>query len=312
MNNNFYILAIDGGGYRGVYPAYILKRIEDEFGSDWLKKFGLIAGTSTGAIIATALACGLSTSQIVNFYKDHGKNIFRKRSLFGFGLLRSKYSNEYLKKVLKDVFGENRTLSQINVPLILPSTDIGNGIVHVLKSSYDKEFYRDNNRLVYEAVLSSCSAPTYFDPYFMNEYLLADGGLWANNPSLVAAIDAKRRLGQRLDNLRILSIGTGESRNFYLMVSGIRKWGFLTGWGGQKFISMLLNLQAQTAGNMLGLLLDQSQILRINFKSDTVLKLDDPNEHNNLVSLADKDFTYNAEKIKQFMGYNKIGGTDAG
>ena len=67
MNNNFYILAIDGGGYRGVYSAHILKRIEEEFGQNWLKKFGLIAGTSTGAIIAAALAKGLPASKIVEF-----------------------------------------------------------------------------------------------------------------------------------------------------------------------------------------------------------------------------------------------------
>ncbi len=309
--NGFYILAIDGGGYRGVYSAYILKRIAEEFGQDWLKKFGLIAGTSTGAIIAAALASGLPASKIVNFYKDHGKEIFKKRSLFGFGVMNSKYSNEYFKKVLKDVFGEDRKLGQIEMPLILPSTDIGNGIVHVLKSSYDKGFVRDNNRLVYEAVLASCSAPTYFDPYRMDKYLLADGGLWANNPSLVAAIDAKRRLGQSLDKLKILSIGTGESRNFYPVANRIARWGLLTGWGVQKFITMLLNLQAQTAKNMLGLLLEQGQILRINFESDKVLALDNPNDHDNLISLADRDFTYNAEKIKQFMGYT-TGGKDAG
>lgn len=307
---NFYILAVDGGGYRGVYAAHILKRIEEEFGSSWLKKFGLIAGTSTGAIIAASLARGLTASNVVDFYKKHGEAIFQKRLFPRFGLLGSKYSNQYLKTVLKEVFGKDFTLGQIEIPLILPSTDIGNGTVHVIKSSYDKGFVRDKNRLLYEAVLASCSAPTYFNPYLMDKYLLADGGLWANNPSLVAAIDAKRRLGQGLGNLKILSIGTGEGKNFYSMAGSIQRWGFLTGWKRQKFINMLLNLQAQTAKNMLGLLLEPDQILRVNFESDKTLKLDDPREHNNLISLADRDFTYNVERIKQFMSYT-LGGENA-
>ena len=311
MKEKFYILAIDGGGYRGVYSAHILKRIEDEFGSDWLKRFNLIAGTSTGAIIAAALACGLSAEKIEDFYRQHGQRIFQKRLFCPSGILGSQYDNRYLKKVLKDTYGDSRKLGQIEIPLILPTTDIGIGCVHVLKSSYDKEFYRDKNRLVYEAVLASCSAPTYFDPYFMDTYLLADGGLWANNPSLVAIVDAKRRLGQTLDSLKILSIGTGEGREFYSQADRwwrrFMGWGFLTRWGGSKFIDMLLNLQSQTTNNMVGLLLEQDQIVRINFKSDEKLKLDDPKEHKNLISLADNDFTHNAQKIKDFLGY-KTGG----
>ena len=70
---------------------------------------------------------------------------------------------------------------------------------------------------------------------------------------------------------------------------------------------MLLNLQSQTTNNMIGLLLEQDQILRINFKSDRKLKLDDPKEYKNLISLADNDFTHNAQKIREFLDY-KTGG----
>ena len=311
MKDKFYILAIDGGGYRGVYSAHILKRMEDEFGTGWFKNIDLIAGTSTGAIIAAALACGLTSDKIEDFYRQHGRRIFQKRIFCPLGILGSQYSNEYLKKVLKNIYGESRKMGQIEMPLILPASDIGNGCVHVIKSSYDKEFYRDKNRLVYEAVLASCSAPTYFDPYLMDTYLLSDGGLWANNPAFVAAIDAKRRLGQTLDSLRILSIGTGESRAFYSQADRWWKkligWGFLTRWGGSKFIDMLLNLQSQTTNNMVELLLEKDQMLRINFKSDEKLKLDDPNEHKNLISLADNDFTHNAQRIKEFLDL-KTGG----
>ncbi|MDD5236551.1 MAG: CBASS cGAMP-activated phospholipase [Candidatus Omnitrophica bacterium] len=298
-------MAIDGGGYRGVYAAYILKRIEEEYGVDWLKKINLIAGTSTGAIIAAALACNVPASKILDFYKKYGQRIFKKRFLHWLGLFASRYDNKELENILKDLYGDERKLGQIDIPLVLPASDIRNGCVHVLKSSYDKEFYRDKNRLVYKAVLASCSAPTYFDPYDMDNYLLADGGLWANNPALIAAIEAKRRLSQNMDNLMILSIGTGEGRKFYSQDGHWWKkflgWGFLTRWGRQKFIEMLFSLQSQTTNNMIGLLFEPSQILRINFKSDKTLKLDDPNEYNDLICLADKDFTYNSQRIQEFL-----------
>jgi len=311
MNKIFKILAIDGGGYRGVYAAHILKRIEEEHGSDWLKNFNLIAGTSTGAIIAAALACNFPATKILDFYKEHGRQIFKKRFFHWLGLFASRYDNRNLENILKNLYGQDKKLSQINIPLVLPATDIGNGCVHVLKSSYDEEFSRDKNRLVYKAVLASCSAPTYFDPYCMDTYLLADGGLWANNPALIAAIEAKHRLGQNMDNLRILSIGTGEGKNFYSQADKYWKrllgWGFLTRWGRQKFIGMILSLQSQTTTNMIKLLFEPNQILRINFKSDRALKLDAPNEHNNLVSLADKDFTSNSKRIKEFLSFSTGG-----
>ena len=73
---------------------------------------------------------------------------------------------------------QDKTLGEIDVPLVLPSVDIGNGCVHVFKSQYHGEFVRDQNVRVSDAVLASCSAPTYFDPHVVNDtYQLVDGGL---------------------------------------------------------------------------------------------------------------------------------------
>ena len=316
MSNVFKILSIDGGGYRGVYAAHILKRIEEQYGVGWINKFNLIAGTSTGAIIAAGLACNFPASKIQSFYKEYGRRIFKKRFFHWLGLFASRYNNKDIENILRDLYGADRKLGQIDIPLVLPASDVGNGCVHVLKSTYDKEFSRDKNRLLYKAVLASCSAPTFFDPYYMDDYLLADGGLWANNPALIAAIEAKCRLGQELDNLMILSIGTGEGKNFYSQANQWWKklfgWGFFTRWGGQKFIGMLLSLQSQTTTNMIKLLFEPNQILRINFKSDKTLKLDDPNEYSTLVTLADNDFKNNSQKIQEFLDYNSGGKNGTG
>jgi hypothetical protein len=306
------ILAIDGGGLRGIFAAHILHRIEQEFSISWQSDFALIAGTSTGSIIAAGLACGLSAGDLCGFYKDHGKQIFKKRLLCRIGLTASRYDNAYLRNILIDIFG-SRKLGEIETPLLIPATDIGNGCVHVLKSKYDGSFYRDPNVLVADAVLASCSAPTYFDPHNIDTYMLADGGLWANNPSLIAAVEAKKRLGATIDELRVFSVGTGIGQKYYSqnrsLFTSLFGWGFATRWGRSKFIDMIVNLQAETAKNILGLLLNEDQILRINFKSDGKLSLDDPGMLADWTSKADKKFTHESAQIASFLNIQKSEGT---
>lgn len=306
MSCRFNILSIDGGGFRGVYPAHLLKRIEDEFEIKWCRDFGLLAGTSTGSIIAASLALGKSASDVLEMYAQHGADIFRKSFGPRLGLFASKYSNSNLRRILNDYFGDSK-LGDIEIPLIIPATDIANGCVHVFKSSYHNEFFRDKDVRVADAVLASCSAPTYFPPMLLSEktpYLLADGGLWANCPSLVAAIDAKHRLGANLEDLQVLSLGTGKAKQFYPITRfkkrGVFGWGFATRWRRGKFIEMLLNLQAENADNLLGLLINRDQILRINFESDKDLPLDQSDEIDDLVSRADQEFTHKSLRIKEF------------
>lgn len=301
--NSFYILSIDGGGFRGVFAAHVLKRMEDEFRLDWRKKFGLFAGTSTGAIIAAGLACGLSAEHILNMYKKYGPSIFKKRLLNRHGIFGSRYKNKGLKSVLEETF-KGTTLGDISIPLILPATNISNGRFHVFKSKYHPDFVRDPRIMIKDAILASCSAPTYFDPHIVDKYVLADGGLWANNPALVAAIEAKYRLKQDLDKLKVLSIGTGVTNQFYSQSlrrwKNLFGWGFLTRWWHRKFINMLFNLQTEVADNMLKLLLDPEQILGINFSSDS-MALDDTRDIDTLISAADAFFAHHYDQIGNFL-----------
>jgi len=318
MSDYFKILTIDGGGIRGAYSAHILSQIEDKWDVNYLSHFDMLAGTSTGSIIAAGLATGLTAKQLSEFYKEHGKAIFKPRLCSRLDILNifaSKYSSVKLKSLLEDTLGD-KTLGEITIPLILPSVDIGNGNVHVLKSKYADGFVRDPNVKISDAVLASCSAPTYFDPHLVDDkYQLVDGGLWANNPSLVAAIDAKHRLGIPLEKIRILSIGTGKSKTFYprktnwaydWFIRSWQGWGFTTKWGGNKLIDLILNLQADTAHNMLCLLLGENpleskSVCRINFESDTRLPMDSARKIDDWISVADKDFTHKADKIKEFL-----------
>ena len=112
----FRILTIDGGGFRGVYSAHVLKRIEEEYNVPLHNQFDLIVGTSTGSIIAAALACEKKASDISKMYDKHGKSIFRKRCLCRFGLFGSRYKPKRLKKVLNTFFGDT-TLGNVQHPL---------------------------------------------------------------------------------------------------------------------------------------------------------------------------------------------------
>ena len=295
------LLAIDGGGIRGIYASHVLERVQKEFNTEFHREFDLIAGTSTGSIIAAAVAFGIPISKVTELYRKEGPRIFSPRRWSFGGTIASRYSSDPLRTALTAVF-EDATLADAKTRLVIPATDIGNGGVHVFKSAYDEKFVRDRNVKVVDAVLASCSAPSYFAPARVGPYQLSDGGLWANNPSLVAVTEALTRLGVERSAIRLLSVGTGIGKNYYPLSNSDKKWGFLTGWGISKFISMLLNLQAATASNVTQLILDKHQSVRVNFESDLPLSLDDVGTLDDLISRADRDFTHNSAAIRQLLG----------
>lgn len=299
----FKILSIDGGGIRGVFPAHILKCISDRLKIKINKHFDMISGTSTGSIIAAAVACQVTPERIVKMYKEHGQAIFTKKKSWWPSSLRSAfhslYDSIYLSQTLSNILGDIK-LGDITTPLLLPATDIGGGGVHVFKSSYSQEYTRDQNVMLRDAVVASCSAPTYFDPKNVSEYLLADGGLWANNPSLAAVIDAQYRLNIALEDIRILSLGTGSVKTAYGVKAG-RKWGFLRAWKGPEFISFLMSLQGQAINNYMKLLLRENQMLRLDFESERPLPLDDCSAIDDLISRADRIFTNRCIEIRDFI-----------
>ena len=113
-------------------------------------------------------------------------------------MFSSKYSHEPLAEVIRSCVPHLR-LGQVSTPLLITSSDISAGGVHVFKSGYLKKlgerYVRDGPVLLADAILASCAAPTYFDPAQVGESLLADGGLWANNPSIIALAACPRNTG---------------------------------------------------------------------------------------------------------------------
>ena len=306
------ILAIDGGGVRGVYAAHYLARLQEETGIVYSDYFDLVTGTSTGSIIAAAIASDYPLDSVVQLYINHADDIFTRKWFSWLGAFRTKFGSSSLESHLIEAFGQ-KTLSDVKTNLLIPATDVGNAGVHVFKSPYDSEFVRDKNVRIVDAVLASCSAPTYFKPRTVDKYLLADGGLWANNPSLVSLVEAKRRFKSDLSEVRLLSMGCGLGKRYYQRNSGncLRRWGLLTGWGGSKLIDVILNMQSFSSANMVGLLLDESQYHRVDFVESGKLTLDDTSIVPNLVSRSDRDFTHDISDIKRFLGLNDAGCSEA-
>lgn len=207
--SEFKILSIDGGGIRGVYPAAILDYVQKRQEDPLYQYFDMIVGTSTGAIIALALALGKSTGEILELCKTKSSSIFRKRlGWLNQGIIIPKYSNRHLVKNLKDFFA-NQQLSDCKVRVCIPTIDILNGKAVVRKTRHHERLQNDFILPVWQVAAESSSAPIYF-PAFEddNSCQYIDGGLWANNPTMVGVAEAIK-LGYSLDNIKVLSIGTG-------------------------------------------------------------------------------------------------------
>ena len=294
QDSAFNVLALDGGGARGIYSAQILACIEQLNGAPVREHFDLIAGTSTGAIIAGAAAVGIPMARVVELFEDELPRIFRKRRLGSFHI-RSKYSRRPLEQVVQSCVS-GLTLGEVSTPLMILGSDISTGGVHVFKSRYLKDlgepYVRDANVILSDAILASCAAPTFFDPVSVGDFLLADGGLWGNNPSIMALTESVSKFGRSVEQVRILSIGTGHSVNLY---SQNRLWGLITGWGREKLVSYVLRLQSDASANMAKLLL-ADRYLRIDPEIEA-WDLDDIQHLDNLKALATRDFTVLSKTI---------------
>jgi uncharacterized protein len=306
MNDNspFRILCIDGGGVRGIFPAHFLALLENTLEAPLSTIFDLLVGTSTGAIIAAGLATGQHAATIADMYTYRSAHIFARQKLSIRGLLRSKYRPEPLRQVLTDIFGE-RTMALVPAKLILPATDVSNGNVFVIKSAYDNEFVRDGDIRLVDAVMASCAAPGYFDPVRVKEYLLADGGLWSNNPSLLAHVEAVSRLRVPTDDIRILSVGTGTGQQFYDIGHLRHDWGLLRGWRALQLIELIFNLQTRAASNAAQLLLSE-QYKRVSFQGSGSLPLDDVRKIPELKARAAQAFTYEWDSVRNFLQLSSL------
>lgn len=300
--DTFHILALDGGGTRGIYSAQFLTKVEQLLNVRIKDCFDLIVGTSTGAIIAGAVVSDIPMIEIVELFEIEAPDIFRNR-WYRNPLFVSKYSDEIFAQIIAKHIPA-KPLSEISTPLMITTSEITKSDLHIFRSSYAEKLaeldYSDGDVCLRDAIVASCAAPTFFAPKQVKNRLFADGGLWANNPSVAAYTEALTNFGKQATQVKLISIGTGHSVSMYQKRRG---WGFLLGWGGIKLISYVMTLQSHASANMVKLLL-KDNYLRINppinfWDIDTVVQSE------NLKSLAEKDFTTHASKIEAFIRQSK-------
>ncbi|MYD85900.1 MAG: patatin-like phospholipase family protein [Acidobacteria bacterium] len=311
-----FILAVDGGGFRGLFAADLLRRIEDRWKVDWTGRFGLFAGTSSGAIVAAGLAAGVPVASLVGFYRQHGPAVFRRRLRSGpSGLFASRHDAGVLRARLGEVLPDVG-LAEFPVPLLIPVADIAAGRPSVLRSAgLGARVLPASPHRLRDAVLASCAPPTWFDPWTpRGGNPLADGGLWANNPALTAFAEAQLRFQVPADSLRIVSIGTGRSRRYYgadpergfgRLRDRWTGWGLATGWRRERLVEFSLATQSTATHATLCRVLGDDpakprRILRLDFESDDVIRFDDPKAGQELVDHAERVFVRRAREIAAF------------
>lgn len=208
----FQVLALSGGGYRGLYTAKIIADIEAADGVPFARRFDLIAGTSIGGILALALALEIPASRMVELFTDHGSEIFSKRrSLFGY--LRAPYTADKLKTLLQrnDLFG-HRLLGACRHPVLIPAINYSTGQATMFKTSHHASLKVDYTMPLTDVALATSAAPGYFPRHLYDNRQYVDGGLFANAPGVLALHEATEFFGQNIDVIRLLSIGTMSAR----------------------------------------------------------------------------------------------------
>ncbi len=208
----FMVLSIDGGGVRGIFAAAVLASLERDTGTRITDHFDLVVGTSTGGIIALGLGAGMSPEEILALYIDNADSIFPawRRSILArpLSLVRAKYKADGLRGVVQQVFGDT-LLCESAVPLVIPSYNIGENAVYLFKTPHHERLRRDWSVPMWQVAMATTAAPTFFPAYSLpgDHVRLVDGGVWANNPSMVGIVEAVSMFGQPLGQIRLLSLG---------------------------------------------------------------------------------------------------------
>lgn len=209
----FQVLALDGGGAKALFTAHVLARLEDDLGLRVRDAFDLIAGTSAGGIIALALGAGIPPAEIVDQYSSLVNTVFPRRRRAWWTLprraARPTYAQSALRSALEGVFHQQK-LGDSTKRLLVPAWDVQNGGVYLFKTPHHARLRRDWKISMVDVALATTAAPTYFPAADVDGQRFIDGGVWANNPSVVAITEAVRTLGVPLESIRVLNVGTTD------------------------------------------------------------------------------------------------------
>lgn len=289
----FRILSIEGGGILGAFAAGALAEMERSTGKRIVDHFDLIAGTSTGGIIAISLALGLSSAQIRQFYLDHAREIFPHGGFFGRKiaairqLIQPKYTagrlEALLLNILSDQEGNPLLFGDAKTRLLIPAYDGVSGRIYLFKTAHHPRFTNDIAIPAARVALATAAAPTYFQAVRISEHDTSylDGGVWANCPALAAVVEAVSFLNQEIGSIHVLNVGTTTEP-----FNAIQKaQSGLIGWN-LDLMNLFMMSQAEASRAMARLLVNE-QFVDVNYISrNGEFSLDDPSRVHDLTGLG--------------------------
>jgi predicted acylesterase/phospholipase RssA len=270
----FRILALDGGGIKGTFTAAVLATWEAATRKRLGEHFDLIAGTSTGGILALGLGMGLPAAAILKFYEERGPTVFPMVTLrdpeTGIGdilwnkarrLWSPKYDSGVLRRELEAAFRDapGRTLEDSVCRLVIPAVHALTGAAHVFCTNHHPELTLQAELAATKVALATAAAPTYFAAATVDDGTYLDGGLWANNPTLAAVVEAVSRLHVPLNRIDILSVGTTSQP----YDAAGPKAGFIGWLKGGRIVNLLMHAQAQGAIALASSLAGRPRMLRV-------------------------------------------------
>jgi patatin-like phospholipase/acyl hydrolase len=226
--------------------------------------FDLAAGTSTGGILALGLGAGYTAWDLFELYAVRGGEIFLPYGRVATWLrdkrqyARYAYDRRALERLLTEQLGD-RLFGESRLRLCIPAFEGRHSEVFVFKTPHHSDYKMDRFERMVTVGLATSAAPTYFRPLEHGGYTLVDGGVWANNPVMLAVIEALICFDIGRDQIDVLSIGCGDDR-YVVSDAEINKGGL---WHWRKILNAAMRLQSLAAVNQARLLLGPQQVVRI-------------------------------------------------
>jgi uncharacterized protein len=278
------VLSIDGGGIRGIIPAMVLAEIERRTGKRIAEMFDLIAGTSTGGILALGLTKPgqdggpeYSAKKLIELYETEGGKIFSipvwHRIHSAGGLTEEKYPATGIEDVAQRYFGDVR-LAQAHKEVLVAAYEIEKRGPWFFKRRHALDPARGFNPFMREVARATSAAPTYFEPIQLmvgpeGNLAFIDGGVHSNNPAMCAYVEA-RKIHPDENDFLVVSLGTGElTRN--MPYEEVRGWG-LALWA-QPILNVVFDGVADTVDYQLRELLVSEGDDRRYYRLQTVLDI---------------------------------------
>lgn len=305
-DQEFQILSLDGGGIKGVFSAAVLAAIEDDLTTNVVDHFDLITGTSTGGIIALGLASGMRPREIVDFYISKGPRIFGKTC----GLrwlqhwLRRKYSQTPLREALQNCFKDKR-IADCTKRVVIPSYNLGDDDVYLFRTPHHERLRRDWKVPLWKVGLATSAAPTFFpSSRHVDQLRLIDGGVWANNPTMVGIVEAYGTLEIPLQTIKVFSIGTTDALNNR---KNNLDWGGKLPWvTGNDALDVIMRGQSIGVNNQATFLLGKDKVERWDPKvASDAFSLDGINKVDDLVGKAAHYSRIHMSRFKEMFADHK-------